>query len=242
MAKKEQKVYMPLMIGDWLKGTRGMKAQVRGVYINLLLYQWDNGFIPADMETLSLIDPEVGSVWVAIKNKFEEFEPGKLRNLKNDEVKAFWSKQRKNGEKGGHKKISNPNVPPTHNPETNPNRGLHIDPDLDIELNIKGADFQNYQKWTDQILDDNDPGFQSMFMNEGLTISAENFTHLVRDHLDLLGRYPNMKPPDQQRFRGSCMKHIRENYKKLNVKNGTHKNSNTEHIASLAASRRSKST
>lgn len=98
---KEQKVYMPLMIGDWLKGTRGMKAVVRGVYINLLLYQWDNGYIPSDMETLSLIDPEVGSVWVTLKSKFEEFEPGKLRNPKNDEVKAFWSKQKSNGLLGG---------------------------------------------------------------------------------------------------------------------------------------------
>ena len=69
MAKKLD-VYMPLMIGDWLKGTRGMRAEVRGVYINLLLFQWDNGFIPASMDDLAFIDPEVGKVWVSIKSKF----------------------------------------------------------------------------------------------------------------------------------------------------------------------------
>lgn len=133
MAKTEQKVYMPLMIGDWLKGTRGMKAEVRGVYINLLLYQWDNGYIPSDMETLSLIDPEVGKVWVFIKDKFQEFEPGKLRNLKNDEVKEFWKKQGKNGKKGGRPKKENPN----DNPNNIPNDNLHNDIDLDNDLDLK---------------------------------------------------------------------------------------------------------
>lgn len=136
---KEQKVYMPLMIGDWLKGTRGMKAEVRGVYINLLLYQWDNGFIPADMETLSLIDPEVGKVWVFIKDKFIEVAPGQLKNLKNDEVKAFWAKQRKNGKSGGRPTKVNPLSNPDNNPKVNPNNNLHndLDYDSDNELNNK---------------------------------------------------------------------------------------------------------
>lgn len=137
MAKGDQKVYMPLMIGDWLKGTRGMKAEVRGVYINLLLFQWDNGYIPSDMETLSLIDPEVGKVWVFLKDKFFEFEPGKLKNLKNDEVKDFWKKQASNGSKGGRPKKENPNHNPEPNPKINPNHNLHNDIDLDSDNELK---------------------------------------------------------------------------------------------------------
>ncbi|HEU5365712.1 MAG TPA: HNH endonuclease [Hanamia sp.] len=104
MANKKIDIYMPLLIGDWLKGTRGMKAEIRGVYINLLLYQWDNGFIPSGIEELRLIDPEIDKVWVSLKSKFEEFEPGRLRNNKNDEVKNFFTKQRENGKEGGRPK------------------------------------------------------------------------------------------------------------------------------------------
>lgn len=137
--QREQKVYMPLMIGDWLKGTRGMKAEVRGVYINLLLYQWDNGYVPSDMEELCLIDPELPKVWVKLKDKFSEIEPGKLQNKKNEVVREFWSKQKKNGKKGGRPKKENPVPNPNNNPKENPNHNLHndLDIELDIELKLK---------------------------------------------------------------------------------------------------------
>jgi uncharacterized protein YdaU (DUF1376 family) len=137
---KDQKIYMPLMIGDWLKGTRGMKAEVRGVYINLLLYQWDNGFIPSDMEDLCLIDPELPKVWVKLKDKFLETEPGKLQNKKNEEVRAFWQKQRKNGEKGGRptkEDNEEPKHKPNNNPKENPNNNHHIDLDIEYDIDLK---------------------------------------------------------------------------------------------------------
>jgi uncharacterized protein YdaU (DUF1376 family) len=136
---KEQKVYMPLMIGDWLKGTRGMRAEVRGVYINLLLFQWDNGYIPSDMDELFLIDPEVGKVWDKLKEKFQPAGPGKLQNKKNEEVRAFWKKQSKNGSQGGRPKKEKPDNNPNINPKDNPNHNLHNDLDIDIELRLKGA-------------------------------------------------------------------------------------------------------
>lgn len=130
MAKKEQKVYMPLMVGDWLKGTRGMRAEVRGVYLSLLLYQWDNGFIPSDIEELCLIDPELPKVWVTLKSKFQTDGPGRLINKKNQEVREFFSKQRSNGKLGGRKrKTGNPDDNPNRNPKSN----LHNDLDIDID-------------------------------------------------------------------------------------------------------------
>jgi uncharacterized protein YdaU (DUF1376 family) len=139
MAKGDQKVYMPLMIGDWVKGTRGMRAEVKGVYIDLLLYQWDNGFIPSDMDELTLINPEVVKVWDKLKSKFVDDGAGRLRNIKNDEVKAFWSKQAKNGSKGGRPKNINPDNNPNQNPNDNPNTNHHIDIDLDNDTCIDNS-------------------------------------------------------------------------------------------------------
>jgi uncharacterized protein YdaU (DUF1376 family) len=134
MAKeKKHDVYMPLIIGDWLKGTRGMRANVRGVYLSLLLYQWDNGFIPEHIDDLVLIDSEVGSVWVFIFHKFVKIEDGKMQNEKLEEVRNFFSKQKKNGNKGGRPKNENPN----HNPKTNPNHNLHNGVGVDNEIGLK---------------------------------------------------------------------------------------------------------
>lgn len=154
---KEQKVYMPLMIGDWLKGTRGMKAEVRGVYLGLLLYQWDNGYIPSDMEELCLIDPELPKVWDKLKSKFIEIEPGKLQNKKNDEVKEFWSKQKKNGGKGGRPKTKKPDVNPNDNPTTNPNNNLHNDLDLDNDINDLNNKKESENDSRETVLDFNKP-------------------------------------------------------------------------------------
>lgn len=143
---KDQKVYMPLMIGDWLKGTRGMRAEVRGVYINLLLFQWDNGFIPSDMDELFLIDPEVGKVWDKLKDKFLPAGPGKLQNKKNEEVREFWKKQAKNGSNGGRPKKINPNNNPEINPKHNPNTNHHIDLDIDNDNDLKNKKERDFSK------------------------------------------------------------------------------------------------
>jgi len=124
------KPYMPLMVGDWLKGTRGMRAEAKGVYLGLLLHQFECGFIPNNMEELALIEPEIGKIWVSLKDKFEEFEPGKLRNKKLVEVISFWDKQSKNGKKGGRPKNKNPK----QNPNYNPNIKLHNDLDYDNDI------------------------------------------------------------------------------------------------------------
>ena len=127
------------MMGDWVTGTRGMRADVKGVYIGLLIHQFDHGFLPADLETLSLIEPEVGKVWVFLKDKFFEFEPGKLQNKKLEEVRNFWGKQAENGKKGGRPKKQNPNHNPNNNPNANPNNNPnhnhHIEYEYDYDLN-----------------------------------------------------------------------------------------------------------
>jgi uncharacterized protein YdaU (DUF1376 family) len=125
------KPYMPLMMGDWIRGTRGMKANVKGVYIGLLIHQYDHGYLPEDLETLTLIEPELGSVWVSLSDKFPVVSPGKRQNAKLEEVRNFWDKQRKNGQKGGRGKKLNPDVNPDDNPKANPNHNHHNDLDND---------------------------------------------------------------------------------------------------------------
>lgn len=72
---------------------------------------------------------------------------------------------------------------------------------------------KEYDLWTDQILSGDDHLFQNMFLKEMIP-AGPNIQHWVLDHKDLLSRYPKMRPPNQQAFRNSCIKHIRENYKK----------------------------
>lgn len=131
------KPYMPLMMGDWIKGTRGMRAEVKGVYIGLLIHQYDQGYLPVDLEELTLIEPEVGKVWVILKTKFEEFEPGKLRNKKLEEVRDFWNKQASNGSKGGRPKKGNPDDIPNENPKPIPNNNHNNDLDFNTDLKNK---------------------------------------------------------------------------------------------------------
>lgn len=135
------KPYMPLMMGDWIRGTRAMRANVKGVYIGLLIHQYDHGYVPEDLETLSLIEPEVGSVWVMLSDKFPVSEPGKRKNPKLEEVRAFWSKQAKNGEKGGRPKKENPNHNPDNNPKDNPNHNHHIDIDNNVLYRLSSEVF-----------------------------------------------------------------------------------------------------
>lgn len=125
------------MVGDWLKGTRGMRAEARGVYLGLLLHQFEVGWIPSDLDELALIEPEVGKVWVSIKDKFEEVEPGKLRNKKLVEVLSFWEKQRGNGLKGGRPPKEKPKENPKYNPNSNPKHNHHNDLDHDTDKAIE---------------------------------------------------------------------------------------------------------
>jgi uncharacterized protein YdaU (DUF1376 family) len=228
---KDQKVYMPLMVGDWLKGTSGMRAEVRGVYINLLLHQWEHGFLPEDIDELILIAPEIGKVWDKLKVKFPKVSDGQLQNRKLEEVRDFWKKQRKNGSKGGRPKKENPDDNPNQNPNNNPKGNHHND--LDLDYDNEEEKLKEYDDWTDQIIDGNDHIFASMFKNEMIP-PGDHIQFWIMDHRDLLNRYPRMRPPNQQAFRKSCLKHVRENYKKPIQGNGTSRNKKQEHIVNTA--------
>lgn len=140
-----RKPYLPLMMGDWIKGTRSMRAEARGVYLSLLIHQYDQGagahgkggYVPLDLESLTLIDPEVAKVWDNprdfLKAKFPEILPGFGQNKRLEEVRLFWEKQRRNASKKRPPAKAQPEFQPNLWPKDNPNPQPNPTPALDLD-------------------------------------------------------------------------------------------------------------
>jgi hypothetical protein len=117
------------------------------------------------------------------------------------------------------------NVLKKHKVFTSPLQGAkdkEQDKDKDKDKDKEQDRLSDYEFWTAMILDGNDQHFEQMFMKEGIPPS-DRVSELVHDHLALLHRYPKMRPADQQSFRYSCIKHIKENIGKANVKTSSPK-------------------
>jgi uncharacterized protein YdaU (DUF1376 family) len=235
-----QKVYMPLMIGDWLKGTRGMKAEVRGVYLNLLLYQWDNGYIPSDMEELCLIDPELPKVWDKIKSKFVEIAPGQLQNKKSEEVRNFWSKQKSNGKKGGRPKKENPNNNPTNNPNTNLHNDIDLDNDIVVDKVKEGSETirVNVARETDsEIVEEKLLELDEIYIDQQrMKWSHLDFDFELKTFFEKVRGSPEFYRNHQHGgIRLAFQKQLRES-KNRKQHNATGKNKHQQHTSKLAAS------
>ena len=76
------------------------------------------------------------------------------------------------------------------------------------------TNFTDYELWTQSIIDHNDPMFEQMLLGEKLKPNG-SLEKLARSHLELLARYPAMRPQSQQLFRYSALKHVRENIEKI---------------------------
>lgn len=141
--------------------------------------------------------------WLQISiEKRQKYSEGRAKNRKG-------SKQPKN------KEINSTYVP-------------HMENEIVIENEIELL--KEYDTWTEQITDGNDHLFQVMFRNEQIP-AGDHIQFWIMDHRDLLNRYPKMRPPTQDAFRKSCLKHIRENYKKPT--NGTTKTKREQNASDL---------
>lgn len=104
--------YFPLYYQRLLSSTIGWTDSEFGTYLRLLIYQFDNGFIPEDLQRLSRISPGVKRNWRTLSDKFISIGDGKLINPVMDEIyKEIQCKKLKNstnGKKGG-RPIKNPN-------------------------------------------------------------------------------------------------------------------------------------
>lgn len=81
-------------IGDWLKSTAEMDADVRGWYLNLLLHNYDKSDLPNDLEKLASLASVKFSEYnrfeqvfeQVLKQKFEQNENGRLTNPKMSDI------------------------------------------------------------------------------------------------------------------------------------------------------------
>ena len=104
--------YLPFWHRDWLasSGTRRLSPAARGVYIDLLAHQWEDGYIPENRSVLfrlcGLTEKEFENIWEELSGNFvSNGIPGQLINerLAKEREKALAKVQKNqdNGKKGG---------------------------------------------------------------------------------------------------------------------------------------------
>ncbi len=100
--------FLPLYYQRLLTSTTGWKDDEFGAYLRLLIYQFDKGSIPNNMESITRIAPSAKKNWPVIKEKFELGDDGNLRNRVMDNIRKRQLNKsevsRKNGTKGGRKR------------------------------------------------------------------------------------------------------------------------------------------
>lgn len=83
---------------NWLQGTAGLKPDEKGVYIDLLSHQHQNGFIPNDPSRLcrmvGLSEKEFLPIWLTVRFKFTTRSDNRLVNLKLETVMTERSTKR----------------------------------------------------------------------------------------------------------------------------------------------------
>jgi len=84
--------WFPLYTKEWAASVGHMSAAQRGIYISLLVFQWDNGSVPDCMEQCARIagamQMQEGD-WLIIRDKFKRSdEDGRLRNAKLESVRS----------------------------------------------------------------------------------------------------------------------------------------------------------
>lgn len=208
MAKDPAFLFYP---GDWLGGTMHLDFECKGAYMELLMMQFQRGHMTIDM-IRHVLGHKFDHIWPSVKDKFKTdgnfFWNERLLVEKEKRIKYTDSrKKNKEGKNQHSKKLGHMT---SHMENVNENRNT--------DLNT----LKEYDNWTQLICDGNDQHFESMFMKETIP-PGDHIQFWIMDHRDLLNRYPKMRPPNQDAFRKSCIKHIRENYKKPINGNGNGK-------------------
>lgn len=240
--------------GDATRDMAHMNRLERGAYMDIIIQQRQRGHLSIE-DIKRFLSKDFDTVWGAIEWVMKKAPDGKffVEWLQNSEVRAkeHSTKQKENRAKaqpnddqpptkkksGGTKKESGR---PLVEPLRNGNGYEDVFEDENKNANriggkgemIPDSDFADYELWTQAITDNTDHIWEPMFMNSGLRIPPGRYIGLINDHLQLLARYPKMKPPNQQAFRHSLLKHITEN-KDKQVANGAVTNKTTNHGDSL---------
>lgn len=93
-----------LYIDKWITATQGMKAEAKGWYLDLILYQFDKGALPNDLDELASICRIRPSEFNLFKQVFEQVLKHKFKqndngNLENDFANEILQKRQRFVEK-----------------------------------------------------------------------------------------------------------------------------------------------
>jgi uncharacterized protein YdaU (DUF1376 family) len=97
--RKTKQFYFPLYPNEWLMGTVHMTNSQRGLYIDLLVIQFQNGDLPYDL-FLRRAEGVLEDVEVVIQ-KFKKNKNGTYYNVKLKEIKDEIERTREMNSKGG---------------------------------------------------------------------------------------------------------------------------------------------
>lgn len=192
---------------DFYTGVATLNWEERGKFISILCLMHQQGRMKE--ETIRFL---VGSVSDNLKSKFKTDDKGFWYNVRLEEETAkrnkFTESRRENGNLGGRPKKPKDNGKPKQNLKVN-----HMVNHMEDENANEDVILNEYKNWTDSIISGNDHFFEQLFMKETIP-AGPHIQFWIQDHLGLLNRYPKMRPRSQNAFRESCIKHIRENFKK----------------------------
>lgn len=101
-----------LYVRDYLMSTRHLPPDARGIYMDLLCLSWDQDGIPADHgglpAYLAITPAKLKKIWPLIEDKFVDAEDGRLRNPRQEKLRAEYEELRRKraaaGRKGGQAK------------------------------------------------------------------------------------------------------------------------------------------
>lgn len=213
--------------GDATRDMAHMNRLERGAYMDVLVQQRQRGHLTKD-DLKKFLSKDFDLVWGALEWVLKKDAAGKfyIEWLDVSEQRAkTHSKLQKDRRSGKTKQqpqqqSGNQTVLPEGDGNGYGNGS---------ERKLEGEDekLRDYEKWTTDIHDGNDHVFQPMYLNSGLKLDPGRYSELVRDHFELLCRYPKMRPSSQQAFRNSVLKHLREN--QTSKINGTTGSKNGQH-------------
>lgn len=227
---------------DTLRWSRGMKS----LHIDLMAESWSNKVIQDDGGYPKGLSSEDRLLWDDIKHKWV-LTDGVWSNPKLEESRAerkrFLERQGKNGQKGGrpskYKPTDNPRVSSGLS-KTKPKRNpLEGEEEREEEDQNKKEQAESLELWTRIAIEGNDYVLQKMErMDAGKTgvpwPPGFDRTKAILDHQDLARRY-KWTFDDQQDFRHSLLKVLRDS--KKSHSNGAIKSTSKkqQHTAELVA-------
>lgn len=227
--------YIPLYTGDYLKDTRRLPLEVRGAWVDIMIFMWESkekGTITGTMEEFSLMlgcsFKKANSIIATLQEKgicdYKILANGHIKLICRRIVRdvELSEKRKAAGTKGGNPNLlnQNPTKPKTNgypfsdndidndNPSKEKESTTSSLPVVDVPRGTPDESLHDVECWTQDVIDGNDEQFTMMVSNRRVPVNGQ-LEPLARSHLGLCSRYGWYKRMEtQQAFRNSLIDHI----------------------------------